>query len=331
MLNERAQEPLVSVIIPAYNAAVFIGETLTSVFDQTYSNYEVIVVNDGSADMDELEKVLAPFRDRLIYLEQENKGPSAARNNAIGKARGEFVAFLDSDDTWLPNYLEEQIKLIRSEPASDMVYSDALLFGDGPLSGRRFMECAPSVGPVTFESLLLYQTSVITSGTVVRRQSVIDAGLFDERFIRCEDFDLWIRLAHRGARIGFQEQVLARHRTHGASLAANEIAMVESQIEVLKKAKQTLPLAESEHELVDRQLENCIAQIDRERGKQYLANRDYDEAAASFTRANSFYKSRKLQLVIWGLRSAPRIVRYLANVRISPRKFARPLSQTTPK
>jgi hypothetical protein len=174
------------------------------------------------------------------------------------------------------------------------------------------MECAPSIGPVTFESLLLYQTSVITSGTVVRRQSVIDAGLFDERFIRCEDFDLWIRLAHRGARIGFQEQVLARHRTHGASLAANEIAMVESQIEVLKKAKQTLPLSGAQHELIDSQLENCAAQIDRERGKQFLANRDYDQAAASFTRANTFYKSRKLQLVIWGLRSTPRIVRYFA-------------------
>lgn len=315
MLNEKFQSPLVSVIIPAYNAAGFIGETLTSVFSQTYSNYEVIVVNDGSPDAEQLEKVLAPFRDRLTYLEQENKGPSAARNNAIGKARGEFVAFLDSDDSWLPDYLEEQIKLIRSEPGFDMVYSDALLFGDSSLSGRSFMECAPSTGPVTFESLLLYQTSVITSGTVVRRQAVIDAGLFDERFIRCEDFDLWIRLAHRGARIGFQEQVLARHRTHDASLAANEIAMIESQVEVLKKAKQTLALSEAEHKLIDRQLENCAAQIERERGKQYLANRDYDRAAASFTRANTFYKSRKLQLVIWGLRSTPGIVRYLAQSR----------------
>jgi glycosyltransferase involved in cell wall biosynthesis len=312
MLNASSHRPLVSVIIPAYNAAGFIHETLNSVFDQTYSNYEVIVVNDGSPDTDELEQVLAPFRDRLIYIQQENKGPSAARNHAIEKARGEFVAFLDSDDNWLPDYLEEQIKLIRSEHGFDMVYSDAWLFGDSPLSGRRFMECAPSFGPVTFESLLLYQTSVITSCTVVRRQSVIDAGLFDERFIRCEDFDLWIRLAHRGARIGFQEQVLARHRTHRASLAANEIAMGESQIEVLKKAKQTLPLSEAEHKLINRQLENCAAQIDRERGKQYLANRDYDQAAASFTRANRFYKSRKLQLVIWGLRSTPRVVRYLA-------------------
>ena len=307
MHNER---PLVSVIIPAYNAAGFIGETLTSVFGQTYSNYEVIVVNDGSPDTDELKKVLAPFRDRLIYLEQENKGPSAARNNAIGKARGEFVAFLDSDDAWLPNYLEEQIKLIR-ERGFDMVYSDAWLFGDSPLSGRRFMECAPSIRPVTFESLLLYQTSVITSGTVVRRQSVIDAGLFDERFIRCEDFDLWIRLAHRGARIGFQEQVLARHRAHGASLAANEIAMVESQIEILKKAKQTLKLSDAQQKLIDRQLQNCAAQIDLAQGKRYFAAGDYQQAAQALARANSFNRSVKLKLVIFLLERAPGVLHFL--------------------
>ena len=311
MLNQTSQGPLVSVIIPAYNAAGFIGDTLNSVFAQTYSNYEVILVNDGSPDTDELEKVIEPFRDRLIYLEQENKGPSAARNNAIRKARGELVAFLDSDDNWLPDYLAEQIGLIEGEPRFDMVYSDAWLFGDSPLAGRRFMECAPSVGPVTFESLLLYQTSVITSGTVVRRQAVIDAGLFDERFIRCEDFDLWIRLAHRGARIGFQEQVLARHRAHGASLAANEIAMVESQIEVLKKAKQTLSLSEAEHELIDRQLENCAAQIDLEQGKRYFIAGDYQQAVQALERANTFNPSLKLKVVICLLQRAPGVLHFL--------------------
>jgi len=317
MLNESSQGPLVSVIIPAYNAAGFIGETLNSVFSQTYSNYEVIVVNDGSPDTAELEKVLAPFRDRLIYLEQENKGPSAARNNAIGKARGEFVAFLDSDDIWLPDYLAEQIRFLNGEQAFDMVYSDATLFGDGPLSGRRFMESAPSTGPVTFESLLLYQTSVITSCTVVRRQSVIDAGLFDERFVRCEDFDLWIRLAHRGARIGFQEQVLARHRMHIASLAANQIAMVESQIEILKKAKQNLKLSDAQHRLIDRQLQNCAAQIDLAQGKRYFAAGDYPQAVRALERANSFNRSLKLKLVICLLQRAPGVLHFLQKRRSS--------------
>ena len=162
MLNKESQ-PQVSVIIPAYNAASFIGDALDSVFNQTYSDYEVILVNDGSPDTAELRQSIAPFSDRLIYIEQENRGPSAARNHAIQRARGEFVAFLDSDDTWLPNYLAAQTQVLTRDSQLDMIYADAWLFGDSSLSGRRFMECSPSRRPVTFESLLRYESSVITS------------------------------------------------------------------------------------------------------------------------------------------------------------------------
>src|SRR5215469_4227081 len=89
--------PLVSVIIPAYNASRFIRKTLESVFAQTYSNFEVIVVNDGSPDTQELEVAISPFRDRVIYITQENRGPNGARNTGLQAATGEFVALLDSD------------------------------------------------------------------------------------------------------------------------------------------------------------------------------------------------------------------------------------------
>ena len=310
MLNKESQ-PQVSVIIPAYNAASFIGDALDSVFNQTYSDYEVILVNDGSPDTAELRKSIAPYSDRLTYIEQENRGPSAARNHAIQKARGEFVAFLDSDDTWLPSYLAEQMQVLTRDSQLDMIYADAWLFGDSSLSGRRFMECSPSRRPVTFESLLRYESSVITSCTVVRREAVIDAGLFDERFVRCEDFDLWIRLAHRGARIDFQEQVLARHRAHDASLAADSIAMVASQIEVLRKAQQNLKLTDAQQKLIEQQLENCAAQIDLEQGKRLFTAGDYQQAAQALERANTFYRSLKLRLVIFLLQRAPRVLHFL--------------------
>ena len=99
--------PLVSIIIPAYNVAPFIVSALESVFAQTVKDFEVIVVNDGSVDSLELETAIAPFRDRIQYLVQENRGPSAARNAGIRRARGEFVAFLDADDSLLPHFLEE--------------------------------------------------------------------------------------------------------------------------------------------------------------------------------------------------------------------------------
>jgi glycosyltransferase involved in cell wall biosynthesis len=100
----------VSVIIPAYNVAPYIAETLKSVFGQTKSAFEVVVVNDGSPDTTELEEVLRPFRDRIVYLKQENRGLSGARNTGIRVATGDLIALLDGDDVWMPQYLETQTR-----------------------------------------------------------------------------------------------------------------------------------------------------------------------------------------------------------------------------
>src|ERR1043165_2216673 len=142
------QSPRVSVIIPAYNAAEFIGETLDSVYAQTFKDFEVVVVNDGSPDTEDLERELARFPEKLRYVKQENQGAAAARNTGIKNARGEFVAFLDADDTWLPMFLEKQIELVPRTQA-DFVSADALLTGNAPLAGRTFMEVQPSRGEVT--------------------------------------------------------------------------------------------------------------------------------------------------------------------------------------
>jgi glycosyltransferase involved in cell wall biosynthesis len=106
---DQTGSPLVSVIIPAYDVAEFIGEALDSVFAQTFTDYEVIVINDGSPDTAKLERALAPYLSRIVYLKQENRGVSAARNTGINAARGSLIAFLDGDDVWLPNYLEVQV------------------------------------------------------------------------------------------------------------------------------------------------------------------------------------------------------------------------------
>src|SRR5712691_11630296 len=131
--------PTVSVIIPAYNVAPYIGETLDSVFAQTFADYEVIVINDGSPDTEELERELARFIDRIRYIKQENRGASAARDAGLRAARGELVAFLDADDLWLPNYLDEQIKFMR-ERDCDLVCADAMMFGETPNAGQTYME-----------------------------------------------------------------------------------------------------------------------------------------------------------------------------------------------
>jgi len=120
----------VSVIIPAYNAAQYINETLSSVVRQSYPKVEIIVINDGSSDTPILKEVITPFLERIVYVEQENRGPSAARNVGILRSRGEYVAFLDSDDFWLPEYLAFQMELFQQSPPPDVVYTDGLIIGD---------------------------------------------------------------------------------------------------------------------------------------------------------------------------------------------------------
>ena len=156
-----ATTPTVSVIIPAYNAAKFIGEALDSVFTQTFTSHEVIVVNDGSHDTDELERELKRYPEALRYIKQENQGAAAARNTGLRAAAGEFVAFLDADDTWLPDFLEKQMEFLKRSKA-DLVYADALLSGESPLAGRTFMEMEPSRGDVTPENLLGIKVTVLT-------------------------------------------------------------------------------------------------------------------------------------------------------------------------
>ena len=309
-----ATSPSISVIIPAYNAAQYIGETLESVFAQTCKDFEIIVVNDGSPDTQELERALAPYMERIRYLKQENSGPAGARNTAILQSSAPFVAFVDSDDLWLPRYLAEQMRAFNENPQLDLVYCDALLFGDSPLDGRSFMQQNPSAGEATFENLLTEQCTIITSCTVARRASLIAAGLFDENFYHSEDFDLWLRLAFGGGRIGYQTQVLAKHRIHDASLGSDVRRLIEGELKVHKKLMNTLPLSSSQIEMVERQVKLRQAELDLENGKQQFLARDYGEAAKSLERANDFYRSRKLRFAHFILRTAPGALRHMYGV-----------------
>jgi glycosyltransferase involved in cell wall biosynthesis len=117
----------VSVIIPAYKAAEFISETLDSVFAQTFRSFEVIVISDGSLNVDERAQVITPYRGKILYSKQENRGPAGVTQEF--SMRGEYVTFLDSDDSWLPDYLAPQIKLFEGTSSLDAVYCDAVQFG----------------------------------------------------------------------------------------------------------------------------------------------------------------------------------------------------------
>lgn len=315
MVDPRiAASPLVSIVIPAYNVAAFIADALSSAFAQTCTDYEVIVVNDGSPDTEALEQAIAPFRDRIEYVSRENGGPSAARNTGIRLARGEYVAFLDADDTLLPIFLEEHISRARLDPGADVFYGDLLIFGDVPEAGRTVMEFSPSNGAVNFESLVDQQCNPAMC-SLVRRQTLLAHGLFDETFRRSEDFDLWLRLAYSGVRFNYTRKVVARHGIRPGGLSADTVRMYQSMRLVLEKCARTMNLNDSDRALLVAK-ERQIGALERlHEGKRALLGADYSAARVALGEANAVLKSRKLSLVLAMLRFAPGLLRFVNELR----------------
>jgi glycosyltransferase involved in cell wall biosynthesis len=308
-LQEKHSEtvPTVSVIIPAYKVADYIGEALESVFAQTFTSHEAIVINDGSPDTADLERNLKEYATRIRYIKQENRGAAAARNAGLRVARGEFVAFLDADDRWRPTFLEEQLAFLKSSNA-DLVYSDALLFGESSHDGRSFMEMAPSLGAVTPENLLTVNVAVLTSAVLARKSPILEVGSFDEKMKRGHDFDLWLRLAKRGVPITYQCKVLAEHRIVESGLSGNMKSQLKRALDVLETIKTREVLTASEEAALHVNLNRTLMKLAVENGKEKLLAKDFDAALHHFSEAKKFRWSWKLTLVSLGVRIAPEML-----------------------
>jgi glycosyltransferase involved in cell wall biosynthesis len=310
MGNEQAQTgPRVSIIIPSYNTARLIAACLDSIFAQTFQDFEAIVVNDGSPDTAELEQVLQPYLnrnpDRIVYIQQVNKRAAGARNTAIARARGEFLAFLDSDDTWLPNHLESQMKQFEADPALGLAYANAVLIGD-PGRHVEFMEKCPSVGEAGFEALVVERCQLPISTVVARKAAIVKAGGFDEGLARCDDYDMWLRTAFYGAKIGYNRQVQARLADgRPGSLGVSPAKMAEAYWSILEKADKNLPLNPAQRKLVRDRAAEIRARYLVEEGKNDLSARDFPKARERFAEANYYCRQAKLSLVLFGLKVAP--------------------------
>ena len=328
--------PRVSVVIPAYNVAPYISETLATVFAQTFSDFEVIIVNDGSPDTEEFELAIMPYRERVRYLKQENRGASAARNTGLRAALGELIAFLDADDLWSPDYLKEQVKFIR-QYGCDLACADAMIFGVSADAGRSYMdslmESAPPKGLVTFLELVNADRSLITSGVVVRRDLVLEVGLFDEALRNAQDFDLWLRLARHGARLAYQRKVLLSYRSRPDSLTGDAINSHQRELRVFDKIEQSYDLPPEEREQVLAVIRDRRALLEYELGKLYLLPGDFALAREAFAKANSLRRSWKTQGALWFARLAPRLMKDLyfqrtKSAQIYPMLFSLFLSLT---
>ena len=306
--------PAVSVVIAAYNSSRYIRETLDSILSQTFSNYEVIVVNDGSDDSSELEQILESHPLPVIYISQENKGVSAARNAGINVAKGEFYAQLDADDQWEPDYLAVQLRFLTEHPDISLVYPNATIFGDSSDAGLEYMKICPSDGEVSFESLVTERCRVLTC--VTARMSVIRrVGMFDETIRSCEDFDLWLRIIKSGGSITYHRQLLARYRRHVGSLSSDRVWMTANVLAVMEKTAKRSDLTESERKTLLQRLAHRQTTLLLFQGKHALALGHANTALSRFEGANKSLRSLKLHLTIFLLRLWPKLTIWVFTAR----------------
>lgn len=203
--------PSVSIIIPTYNRAHLIGAALASVLAQTFSDFEIIVVDDGSTD-DTGTAVCELSDSRIIYIKQENMGRSHARNSALRLAKGRYIAFLDSDDLYLPTKIGSQVTYLDSHPDIGMIYTSAYCID---YSGNALDEkYIASVSGEIYKSIAFFRPVTITLPTVMVRREVFSAvGGFDEKMHRFEDTDMWRRIS-KVVRIDALPEFTCELRTH---------------------------------------------------------------------------------------------------------------------
>lgn len=221
--------PNVSVIIPAYNAEAFIADTIQSVLAQTYQDFEIIVVDDGSTDG--TLAALDAFNGRVRVHSQRNSGVATARNAGAGLATGTFIAFLDADDLWLPHKLEQQLY----HSTAPMTFTDRFNIGArGELPELQSDVTAMHGGDVFVP--LLREGNFITNTSVMMRRALFEKmGGFYTGLNGTEDWDLWIRVAE-SHEIGFIPEPLVRYRFHTGGISRNFVKMGRERIQVIERA-----------------------------------------------------------------------------------------------
>jgi glycosyltransferase involved in cell wall biosynthesis len=252
--------PKVSVIIPAYNHGHFLGEAVQSVLDQTFPDFELIVVDDGSTD--NTKEAVESFKDpRIRYIYQENRGVSAAQNTGIRASSGEYIAILGADDIWLPQNLELKVKVLDSRPEVALVCSDGFIFDDttGVTLGSMWHLYSPGLNPrrAARQPLreLLSRASIFIRPqfTVLRREVFTEVGYFDESLRIGEDWEMFIRIVQCFP-IEILDVPLGWRRKHGAALTASRVETYPEVLRTFDKVLRNRSLSGTDISLVKREL-----------------------------------------------------------------------------
>jgi glycosyltransferase involved in cell wall biosynthesis len=248
--------PRISVVITTYNREQWITQTLASVFAQTYADFEVIVIDDGSTDG--TRAVVEPFLDRIRYVFQENRGVAAAWNRGIEVSRGDILAFLASDDLWEPKTLEKVVAEFGRQPDAGLVSIMARgITQEGERTNRLWGK--RTAGSDYSTTSLLWGDAGCCSWFFVRREVLDRVGLYDEKLRTAEECDLLLRISFQARMVALREPLLLK-RQHDANLSKDQLSNAERWLYILQKLRREHPEYVSSHPLVYR----------RALGKEYL-------------------------------------------------------------
>jgi len=273
MSSDNNKQPLVSVIMPTYNYAQFIGNAIKSALAQTHKNFELIIIDNYSDD--NTEEMVRSFADsRIRYFKFNNHGMVAAsRNFGIKTAQGEYLAFLDSDDSWLPDKLECVLQFINDSPDIDLVCHDEYHVNIVNPEYRKKARYGPYR---KYKGLLFKSNSISTSAVVVRKSKVVKAGLFseDRKFDTAEDYELWLRLS-KICKIEYLHQPLGYYTIHGTSLSRNIERQSQNTLNVLEYYFDQWPQKSVYYKYLMRKRR---AHIMQRRGRGFLKLGDFNTA-----------------------------------------------------
>jgi len=275
MLEDTGQNrPLVSVIIPTYNRASWLKGAIDSVLEQTFTNFELLIIDDGSTD--DTREIIANYGVQVKYFYQPNKGPSAARNSGIKKARADLITFLDSDDRWLKNKLQTQVDLMITDPGIKICYTDEIWIRRGKkvnpkkihqkYSGWIYQKCLP--------------LCIISPSSVMIYREVFDkVGLFDESLLVCEDYDLWLRISQRYPITFINEPLIIKNGGHEDQLSQRLWGMDRFRVKALEKMLQENSVStEDKQATIDILIKKCTILANGcfkrskiEEGNQYIS------------------------------------------------------------
>lgn len=281
----------VSVIIPTYNYAQYIKQAIDSVLSQTFRDLEIIVVDDGSTD--NTREILQGYGDKIKYFYQENKGISKARNLAISKATGEYIALLDADDVWLPIKLERQLDIIENNPDLGFVCSAALVVnGDG-----NYIDCwgVQKKRPETFE--YLFNLNYIQPlSMVIRRRCLDEVGYFDPRLPISQDYDLVLRLTKR-FKFFFIDYPLVKYRVHDGNTSKDSKQRLRDHLLIIQK-----PEISGDMSFLKKHIRKARAYYYF--AEMYLKKQDFKEAGKHFLK--SFFVYPLIGSYYWPVETAGR-------------------------